>query len=72
MARRARISIPRIPWHIIQRCNNRSVCFYANEDYQFYLDHLCCRFAVKTDPGFALLIDPLNKLVLIYINALPE
>ncbi|MDO8311440.1 MAG: transposase [Sideroxyarcus sp.] len=40
MPRRARISIPGIPWHIIQRGNNRSVCFYAEDDYQFYLHYL--------------------------------
>lgn len=40
MPRRARLSIPGIPWHIIQRGNNRSVCFYAEEDYRFYLEHL--------------------------------
>lgn len=40
MPRRARLSIPGIPWHIIQRGNNRSVCFYAEEDYQFYLHFL--------------------------------
>lgn len=37
MPRRARLSVAGIPWHIIQRGNNRSVCFYAEEDYQFYL-----------------------------------
>ncbi len=40
MPRRARLSVPRIPWHIIQRGNNRSACFFADEDYQFYLDVL--------------------------------
>lgn len=40
MPRRARISIAGIPWHIIQRGNNRSACFFADEDYQFYLHHL--------------------------------
>ena len=40
MPRRARLSIPGIPWHIIQRGNNRSVCFYAEDDYQFYLHYL--------------------------------
>jgi REP element-mobilizing transposase RayT len=29
MPRRARLSIPGIPWHIIQRGNNRSVCFFV-------------------------------------------
>ena len=46
MPRRARLSIPGIPWHLIQRGNNRSVCFYAEEDYQFYL-HFLDEFARK-------------------------
>ena len=40
MPRRARLAIPGIPWHIIQRGNNRSVCFHAGEDYQLYLHYL--------------------------------
>lgn len=40
MPRRPRLSLPGIPWHIIQRGNNRSVCFFAEEDYRCYLDHL--------------------------------
>jgi putative transposase len=40
MPRRARLSIPGIPWHIIQRGNNRSACFYAEQDYRVYLRHL--------------------------------
>lgn len=40
MPRRARIAVPGIPWHIIQRGNNRSACFYADEDYRRYLDTL--------------------------------
>jgi putative transposase len=40
MPRRARLSIPGIPWHIIQRGNNRSVCFHAEDDFQFYLHYL--------------------------------
>lgn len=40
MPRRARLAIAGIPWHIIQRGNNRSACFYADEDYLYYLDHL--------------------------------
>ncbi len=40
MPRRARLSVAGVPWHIIQRGNNRSVCFFAEEDYRFYLDHL--------------------------------
>lgn len=40
MPRRARLCVAGIPWHIIQRGNNRAVCFYAEEDYRCYLDHL--------------------------------
>jgi len=40
MPRRARLAIAGIPWHIIQRGNNRSACFYTDEDYLYYLDHL--------------------------------
>jgi len=40
MVRRARLSVPGITWHIIQRGNNHTACFYANEDYRCYLDHL--------------------------------
>jgi putative transposase len=40
MPRRARLNIPGIPWHIIQRGNNRSRCFHAVDDYRRYLDAL--------------------------------
>ena len=40
MPRRARLSLPNVPLHIIQRGNNRQACFYADEDYRFYLDWL--------------------------------
>lgn len=40
MPRRARLSVAGIAWHIIQRGNNRSACFYAGEDYRRYLDLL--------------------------------
>jgi putative transposase len=40
MPRRPRLSLPGIPWHIIQRGNNRAVCFHAEEDYQYYLHYL--------------------------------
>src|SRR4051812_23176241 len=40
MPRRARLSLPNIPWHIIQRGNNRAVCFAAEADYRRYLDEL--------------------------------
>ena len=40
MPRRARLSVPGIPWHIIQRGNNRTACFYTDEDYRLYLELL--------------------------------
>lgn len=40
MPRRARLAIAGIPWHIIQRGNNRSACFFTEEDYFYYLDQL--------------------------------
>ena len=40
MPRRARLILPEIPLHIIQRGNNRAVCFNAEADYLFYLDWL--------------------------------
>lgn len=40
MPRRARISVAGVPWHIIQRGNNRSACFFLEDDYQLYLETL--------------------------------
>jgi putative transposase len=40
MPRRARLILPGIPLHLIQRGNNRQVCFFADDDYRLYLDWL--------------------------------
>ncbi len=48
MPRRARITLPNVPLHLIQRGNNRQACFFADEDYRFYLDWLA-EYAEKTD-----------------------
>ena len=40
MPRRARLSLAGIPLHIIQRGNNRSTCFFAEQDYRLYLQFL--------------------------------
>jgi putative transposase len=37
MPRRARIYLPELPYHIVQRGNNREACFIEPENYQFYL-----------------------------------
>ena len=47
MPRRARLSLPNVPLHLIQRGNNRQACFNADEDYRFYLDWLA-EYAGKT------------------------
>jgi len=40
MPRRARPRVAGLPLHLIQRGNNRSACFYEDEDYALYLHHL--------------------------------
>lgn len=40
MARLPRLNLPGIPQHIIQRGNNRQVCFFVEQDYIVYLDKL--------------------------------
>jgi len=37
MPRRTRMYIPGLPYHIVQRGNNREACFAEIEDYRFYL-----------------------------------
>ncbi|PWF47846.1 transposase [Massilia glaciei] len=40
MPRRARLMLPNVPIHLIQRGNNRQACFFADEDFRFYLHWL--------------------------------
>jgi putative transposase len=40
MARLPRLNLPNIPQHVVQRGNNRQVCFYYETDYSVYLDKL--------------------------------
>lgn len=40
MPRRARLVMPGVAWHVIQRGNNRSACFYTEDDCRFYLNVL--------------------------------
>jgi len=40
MPRRARLIVPGVPLHLIQRGDNRQVCFVADDDYRIYLDWL--------------------------------
>jgi putative transposase len=40
MPRRARLSLPGVPHHLVQRGNNKVACFYTPSDYQIYLEWL--------------------------------
>ena len=40
MPRRSRMYAANIPYHVVQRGNNREACFFDIDDYQFYLDVL--------------------------------
>lgn len=37
MPRRARLCLPNVPMHVIQRGNNRQPCFFEDDDHEFYL-----------------------------------
>ncbi len=40
MPRKARVYLPDMPYHVVQRGNNREACFYCEDDYQLYLELL--------------------------------
>jgi putative transposase len=40
MPRRARVIVPSMPHHIVQRGHNRNAVFVEDRDYQYYLDNL--------------------------------
>lgn len=40
MPRRARLLLPGVPLHIVQRGHNRQPCFHTRSDYMVYLDKL--------------------------------
>jgi putative transposase len=65
MSRRARLSLPEAPHHIIQRGNKRFACFYAEEDYQLYLNWLA-QHAAETHcdfHAFVLMTDHVHLLL---------
>lgn len=65
MPRRARLLLPNVPLHIIQRGNNRQACFYADEDYNFYLTWLR-EYADKTGcriHAYALMTNHVHLLI---------
>lgn len=40
MPRKQRMYLPGVPAHVVQRGNNRDVCFFHGDDYHFYLSVL--------------------------------
>ncbi len=48
MPRRPRLALPGVPLHLIQRGNNRQVCFFTDNDYRLYLEWLA-EYAGKSD-----------------------
>ena len=40
MARKPRVFVKGVVQHVVQRGNNREPCFFAEEDYRFYLECL--------------------------------
>ncbi len=50
MPRKLRMYLAGMPYHVIQRGNNREACFFADDDYLFYLECLkdaCERYQVN-------------------------
>ncbi|MES2299160.1 MAG: transposase [Pseudomonadota bacterium] len=47
MPRRARLILPNVPMHLIQRGNNKQACFLATSDYTYYL-HWLSQYAPNT------------------------
>lgn len=46
MPRRPKRYVGGLPYHLVQRGNNREACFFAVDDYQFYL-HLLTELLPK-------------------------
>lgn len=65
MPRRSRLKLAGIPLHVIQRGNNRSACFYADEDYLFYLEQLvdACRVEEVSWHAYCLMTNHVHLLL---------
>lgn len=70
MPRRARMYIPGLPYHIVQRGNNRQCCFFDDEDRRIYLglwQQMSRRYGVRVHAyclmsnHVHLLLTPLNR-----------
>lgn len=65
MPRRPRITLSGIPHHVIQRGNNRQVCFYSADDYLRYLEWLeeCARETSCKIHAYVLMTNHVHLLV---------
>lgn len=65
MARRARLVIPGVPLHIIQRGNNRQSCFFSERDYLVYLRmlHACAVDACCAIHAYVLMTNHVHLLI---------
>ena len=65
MPRRTRMYLPGLPYHVVQRGNNREPCFIETENYQFYLElweSLSRRYGVSVH-GYCLMTNHIHFLV---------
>ena len=65
MPRRPRMYVPGLPYHIIQRGNNREACFIEPENYQYYLElwqQLSSRYGVNVH-AYCLMTNHIHFLV---------
>lgn len=65
MPRRARMYVAGLPYHVVQRGNNREACFLEPENYQFYLDlwkELSLRYGVAVH-AYCLMTNHVHFLV---------
>lgn len=65
MARRPRLKLAGITLHIIQRGNNRSACFFSDDDYLFYLSQLqrICRNEGISVHAYVLMTNHVHLLI---------
>ena len=67
MPRKARFNLPGIPQHVIQRCNNRDSCFFAEADYRRYrydLSQAAEKFSCQIH-AYVLMTNHVHRLVMI-------
>ena len=70
MPRRPRVNLVGHPQHVVQRGHNREACFFAEEDYQFYL-HWLCQSAKKYGCAIHAYVLMTNHVHLLLTSATP-